>query len=357
MKIYLDNIIFSSQVSGGISVYWKELLNRILKDESRDVIIIEQEKEQDIKNIFRKEFKILNRKVSFENKFPLWSYRFLPLTIKLEEGSLFHSSYYRISCSKNIKNIVTVHDFTHEYFFPFHKKFLNYWKKKIAIMKADGIICISENTKKDLLKFHPWSKDKKIKVIYNGVGEEFYLIDNIKKEKNILFVGSRVSYKNFDIVIEIIKKLVDYNLIIVGGGELTNSEKTKLESCISGRYKQKLSISSEELNIEYNKAFCLVYPSIYEGFGIPILEAMKAGCPVIAVKKSSIPEVAGKAALLVDNISEINFIKEIKKLEIKKLREDIIKVGLKQANKFSWDKTYKELIEFYEEFEEKEKND
>lgn len=351
MKIYLDNIIFSSQTSGGISVYWKELLSRILKDKSKNITIVEQEK--NIKNIFRKEIKIPDRKIILENKLPLWIYKFLPLTIKLEKGSLFHSSYYRVSYSKHIKNIVTVHDFTHEYFFPMHKKILNYWKKKIALTKADGVICISENTKKDLLKFHPWIKNKKIKVIYNGVGEEFFLIENIKKEKNILFVGSRVSYKNFDIVIEIVKELIDYNLIIIGGGKLTDIEKYKLEKNIPGKYEQKLGVSSRELNIEYNRAFCLLYPSIYEGFGIPILEAMKAGCPVIAVKKSSIPEVGGEAAILIDDISKINFIKEIKKLENSNLRNEIVEKGLKQSKKFSWDKTYKEMIEFYQEFEEK----
>lgn len=347
MKLYLDNIIFSSQTSGGISVYWKELLSRILKDESQDLTVIEQEKNSN--NIFRKEIVIPMEKLSYENKFPLSIYKFLPLTKKIEENSIFHSSYYRVSYSKNVKNIVTVHDFTHEYFFPFHKKILNYWKKKLAIMKADGIICISENTKKDLLKFHPWAKNKKIKVIYNGVGDEFFPIENIEKENIILFIGSRVSYKNFDIVVEILKELEDYKLIIIGGGKLSNFEIEKLDQIIPNKYEQKLGITSKELNMEFNKAFCLIYPSYYEGFGIPILEAMKAGCPVVTTNKSSIPEVAGDGAFLVGNISIKNFIKEILKLQDDSVREKIIKKGINQASNFSWNKTYKEVKKFYTE--------
>lgn len=354
MKLYLDNIIFSSQTSGGISVYWKELLNRILKDESQELTVIEQEKNSS--NIFRKKIIIPMEKLSYENKFPLSIYKFLPLTKKIEENSIFHSSYYRVSYSKNVKNIVTVHDFTHEYFFPFHKKILNYWKKKLALMKADGIICISENTKKDLLKFHPWAKNKKIKVIYNGVGDEFFPIENIEKENIILFIGSRVSYKNFNLAIEILKELPKYKLIIIGGGKLTNIEIKKLESIIPGRYEQKLRISSEELNREFNRAFCFIYPSSYEGFGIPILESMKAGCPVITTNKSSIPEVAGNAAFLVQNISKENFVDKIIKLENSEIRNRLIKDGIEQANKFSWDRTYEEIRKFYSDSLTKNKN-
>lgn len=349
MKIYLDNIIFGLQKSGGISVYWKEILNRILKDGNDEIKIIEQE--ENSKNIFRKEIEIPSKKTIYENKLPIWIYQFLPLTTKLEENSIFHSSYYRVSYSKKVKNIVTVHDFTHEYFFTNHKKFLNYWRKKIAIMKADGIICISENTKKDLLKFHPWAKNKEIRVIYNGVGDEFFPIEEIKKENNILFVGARGNYKNFEIVVNALKELKNYSLIIVGGGKLTDNEKENLEKKIPGRYAHKLGISSENLNLEFNKAFAFMYPSSYEGFGIPILEAMKAGCPVITTNKSSIPEVAGDGALLVDVISEDSFVKGIRQLENKEFKESLIEAGIRQANKFSWDKTYREVKKLYEEIE------
>jgi mannosyltransferase len=96
-------------------------------------------------------------------------------------------------------------------------------------------------------------------------------------------------------------------------------------------------------------SFCLLYPSSHEGFGIPIIESMKAGCPVISINKSSIPEISGNAAILVNGINKKKFIQSIKLLQNKNLRDKYISKGLKQAKKFSWDKCFKETLKFYSE--------
>lgn len=351
MKITYDNIIFSLQKAGGISIYWTELIKRLVQNE-KEVSFYESEN----KNIFRKELHIKTQKESNVN---LKILRYLPFMKKLHKKSIFHSSYYRVSLQKDIVNITTVHDFTYEYFRSGLAKYIHVWQKGFAIKKSDGIICVSENTKKDLIKFYPMIDESKIKVIYNGVGDEFINLENpkeyltdeferLKDKKYILYIGDRSSYKNFDIAIEVLKKLNNYSLVVVGGQEFSKDElENKID--IKDRVFHFRGIGGDKLNTLYNNAFCLLYPSSYEGFGIPISEAMKAGCPVVSTNISSIPEVAGDAGLLVDEIEVENFIDEIKKLEDTKFRSELIQKALEQSKKFSWDKCFEETYSFYQE--------
>lgn len=349
MKITYDNIIFSLQKAGGISIYWYELIKRL---QSKGNIFF-FEKAND--NIFRKK---LNIKTKNESKLPVKILRYLPFMRKLPERSIFHSSYYRVSLQKDIVNITTVHDFTYELFRTGLPMYIHKWQKQFAIKRSDGIICVSENTKKDLMKFYPKIEETKIKVIYNGVGDEFVKLENpkeylinefeiLKEKKYILYVGDRSNYKNFHIAIEVLKKLNDYHLVVVGGKEFDDNEEKKLQD-IKNRVFHFKGVESDKLNILYNNAFCLLYPSSYEGFGFPVAEAMKAGCPVVSTNISSIPEVAGNAGLLVDEISVDNFISQILKLENKEFRYKLIEKGLEQSKKFSWDKCFEETYSFYE---------
>jgi len=351
MKIIFDNIIYSLQKAGGISMYWAELTKRAL---SNDVLFYEQKNE----NIFRRDLKI---PTIGESPIPSSILRYLPFFRKLPTDSIFHSSYYRSAIQRNITNIITVYDFTYEKYRSGPARALHSWQKYNAINKADGVICISNNTRDDLYEFMPDLDRGKVKTIYISADDDFFQIkdsmlsvvsskfNQLTDKKIILFVGDRMSrYKNFKLAVEAVEALKEFVLVSVGSGPITNHEKTFIDKKIGKRFYHFRSISKSELNILYNISYCLLYPSSYEGFGIPILEAMRAGCPVVTTNSSSIPEVAGNAAILLNEIKTSSFVNSIYSLDNKSYSEDLIQKGLLQSRKFSWDKCFKETFEFYE---------
>jgi len=294
-------------------------------------------------------------------KFPINIQRFLNPNISCK-GGIFHSTYYRIINDPSIINVTTVHDFTYEYYRKGLPGLLHQYQKGAAINNSKKIICVSENTKRDLISFYPKINDKKIKVIYNGVNTAYKILDNnpgdlvkslvpYSQGEYILYVGERrVKYKNFRLAVEACR-ILRMPIVMVGGGPVTDQEKSfmkfKLEK---NNFFFHPHITNESLNILYNNAFCLLYPSSHEGFGIPIIEAQKSGCPVICSSCSSIPEVAGNGALYLKKIDTESIIEAIKTIDHNSAkRNEIIHIGIKNANKFSWDQCYQQTKELYEE--------
>ncbi|MBA4318284.1 MAG: glycosyltransferase family 1 protein [Flavobacterium sp.] len=235
----------------------------------------------------------------------------------------------------------------------------------LMIRKVDAIIAISENTKRDLIEF--FNLDEKIiHVIYLGANEIFRKIDNkeeIKRFKQkhdinypfLLFVGTLEPRKNIENIIralDLLKKdKFTGKLIIIG------KKGWKYESIfniikllrIENDVKILSNISDAELVFFYNCTELLMYPSLYEGFGLPILEAMSCGCPVLTSGISSMPEVGGLAAVYIKNPTNSKEIAE-KAMEIikdDKLRENMISEGFIQAKKFSWKKCAEETVAVY----------
>jgi mannosyltransferase len=254
----------------------------------------------------------------------------------------------------NAINVCTVHDFTYDYYYKGKKKFafMHIWQRNRTIRKSDAIVCISENTKSDLLKFIPNIDRGKLYVINNGVSSDYKQLpieSKIEELKDwIIFVGQRASYKNGKFLIDSIKD-TSYKVVFCGA-PLSKDERSYLESSLGReRYKSVSNLSNAEMNRYYNSCKCLVYPSSYEGFGIPVLEAQAAGCPVIAYNCSSIPEVIGEnKMLLMNSLTKEELLQKLSLVDDAEVRSSVIVSGLDNVRKYSWDKIYEQYRSLYD---------
>ena len=337
--LVFDGIIFSLQKNGGISVYFAELWRRLasLKCESRLLMYGDNEVSSVGKTGFRRE----DRDVRF-----LERYR----NVAMKGSGLFHSSYYRNSRGGSYLNITTVYDFTYEKYMKAPSRWLHSWQKFEAIRHSDAVLCISESTKSDLCEYLPDISVDRIFVTPLAAHEAFRTSAfHGMPDDYVVFVGSRVSYKNFPLLVNALGHLPGLRLMVVGGGQFSRDELTLLDSVLPGRYFHQGNVAIERLRDIYNRAQCLVYPTAYEGFGIPVLEAMAAGCPVIAMKSSSIPEVAGDAALLLERPDEEDLSDAILRVSRSDVRQELIVRGIERAQLFSWETTFNKTRAVYED--------
>ena len=225
--------------------------------------------------------------------------------------------------------------------------------KKILAHKASKIIAISESTKQDIIEILGIDENK-IKVIYLGNSMSLSLSkSNIDlPNKYLLFVGYRGEYKNFNRFIDSAAHLLnddcDLNVICVGGGEFSPSELGKFEKKDISKQLLQFDLDDDSLAYFYNNALAFVFPSLYEGFGMPVLEAFACECPLICSNTSSLPEVAGNAAEYFDpyDVSDMQAV-ITKVLNDSHLRSELVLKGKNRLPLFSWEATAKKTIELY----------
>ena len=370
MRIGID---ISQVVYGtGVSRYTSELVRYLLELDKKNQYFLfagvwrqRKKVENFLKNLKNKGYKFQSKIVLFPPKVAdfVWNrLHIFPIERFTGPLNLFHSSNWAqppASCPI----VTTVHDLTPlKYPQAFDKSAIVSFKRNLYWVKkqAKFIIVDSKRTRKDLIR--EGFNEEKIKVIYLGVSKKFKpvkdkkKIEEIKKKYGIkgdyiLSVGTLEPRKNTKRVIDVFTQLTAHNsqLVLVGKHGCGNQSKSQITN-----HKSQIIftgfIPDTDLPSLYSGAKLFVYPSLYEGFGLPVLEAMACGCPVITSNVSSLPEVAGNAALLVNPKST----KEIKKameklLTSEKLRKSLVKKGLTQAKKFSWKKTARQTLEVYKE--------
>lgn len=333
MKIIYDDIIFNLQKYGGISRYFKEMIERVRKSSGVGV------------GIFK----------GFKGRLARFNDILIGNKFKTGKYDIYHPTYYSclVKKRKDIKTVVTVYDMIHElYLGNGNQSDSGIVIKKQSIMNADHLICISKSTKKDLQRIYG-IEDDRISVIYLGtsLARQGIKTRTISHKSYILYVGKRGLYKNFSTLLNAFydaKMNKDFDLVCFGGGNFSKEEMLEFKKMSIWGSVKYIEGSDGLLQMYYENASVFVYPSIYEGFGLPVLEAMTFGCPVIASNASSIPEIADNAAMLFFPKDVEGLGSCIKRMvSDKSMRQDYIEKGKKRCMDFSWEKTADETLMAY----------
>lgn len=345
MKILYDHQAFSLQEVGGISRTFLEFTTFLSKDiEAIHTTYLTNNKLVEEKNSFRHRhflpninFRGKNRIINTINK------KASIQKIKKNDWDIIHPTYYDPYFIKYIPKkpvVIHLHDFIYErYPEYFPKNNTHTEQKRKCLERADKIIAITEKTKQDCIDI--LNINKPIDVIYSGITLETEKpIEPLCKRPYLLFVGERSGYKNFETVAKafsiLSKKQTDF-LLICTGHPFTKKEKEFLanldiiDKCSSKYY------TNVELGQLYRNAEAFIFPSLYEGFGLPILEAFKYECPVILSNCSCFPEVASNAAAYFEAQDVDSLLYSINK--VLSDRDNYIKLGSSRVENFSWKKT------------------
>lgn len=364
MRIGINALTLSDKNSG-IGNYTMNLINRLAENEE-DEIVIFASCEEKIRPLIDERVKIWNLPIAMRNKYTrvLVEQLVLPGRIRREKLDLMFSPAFTMPLFSKVRNVVTVHDLAYK-IYPEGSALLSRIYMRLifdgSIRKADHILTVSDATKKDLLRFFPDIKGASTTLLgtieyglkhkerpgFMKEGESFYLVvGTITPRKNTLGI-----IKAFQSV----RDQVDGKLVFAGGFAYKSDEvytyirEHDLEDrVVLGGY-----LSDEELAYCYEEARMLLYCSFYEGFGLPPLEAMQADTPVIASNISSIPEVVGEAALLI-NPHKIEQIAEaiVRLDQDEELRNSLVEKGRERYQGFRWEDTARRTREIFKEMVE-----
>tara|TARA_B100001057_G_C22861371_1_gene954643 strand:+ start:1604 stop:2689 length:1086 start_codon:yes stop_codon:yes gene_type:complete len=357
MKISFNSTIFSKEKNGGISRYFVYLAKKLIENKVDIKIISVLHKNKFLKLLSKKYYEGLY----------LSNYPSIKLIENLNLGKfnsynekhsvdIIHDTYYTPGIiKKNIKKVITVHDLIHEkfkYFYRNSEELISLKQK--AFKDCDHFICVSNNTKEDLKEFYNISSDK-ITVINHGadhfVGTNSQ-IDFQISSPFLLYVGNRERYKNFDFFLKVFAKTNRINqelkLICFGGGKFNKKERRMISDLSMSKKIFQINGDDKLLANHYLQASALVVPSVYEGFGLPLLEAMRFSCPIFCSDIEVFKDICGDNAVYFSPYKEMDLIEKLEK-EIfnTTMLKDIASKNLIKSNNYSWDKTCLKTMNVY----------
>lgn len=379
MRIGIDIRSLIEKSPSGVTEYTTQLLNHLMRLDKENQYLLfynnwhnipsEPLKSFNCSNVQIKSFRWPNK--IFNSLLFLFSY---PKIDKLIGGVdlFFIPNINFLGLSKECQKVITVHDLSFKRYPSFYSTKGRLWHKIVSpkriFKRADRLIAVSESTKNDLIELYHINQEK-IKVVYSGISHNFFQkiealhLEEIKKKYNItkpyIFTLSNLEpRKNIETLILAFDKLrqkfkIDYQLVIGGSQAWTPNRKIyslAKNSAYSDDIKFLGYVEAADKPSLYQAAAVFVFPSFYEGFGFPPLEAMASGTPVAAAFSSSLPEITKEAALLF-NPYNINELAEAlyQLLTDDKLKRNLIEKGYVQSRNFSWEKTAKETLALFED--------
>lgn len=360
MRVLYDHHVFQMQRYGGVSRYFYELISHLIRQGGVEpslflgfyVNAYGVEKLpglRAVKGMPRPDVPALQR--FFPKLADLWLQR----AYDLGRFDLFHQTYYTAHdpVRGRCPSVLTVYDMIHELHPQSERQ--KEWMvamKRPSVDRSDAVIAISESTKRDLMRLYG-TPGEKIHVIHlaNSLTVEAAATSPAPRPY-VLFVGSRGGYKNFELLARAYarrpKLAREFDLVCFGGGEFTPDERSLIAQLGIGERVRLFTGADEVLATLYRHAAVMAYPSRYEGFGLPALEAMHYGCPVIVADTSSLPEVVGDAAERVVPDSEESLAEALGRvLSDTDWRSELVRRGHEQEARFSWERCAAETLALY----------
>lgn len=368
MKLLLDPQAYNMQRFGGITRYHTEVLAELEKMPGVSIecpILFADNLHLKEHGLFQSKWnevmrwrwlpKFVRKKIA--KKFRRKNFHLTKTALKKQDYDVFVSTYYDPYFLDYIGDkpfVLTLHDMIHDLFPQYFTRDKNTvkWKKQL-LEKATRVIAVSENSKRDVLKIYPHINADKIDVVY--LSQSIDTRSEVKvglPARYILFVGNRTIYKNFNFFIKAVAPLLQADptlFVVAAGGNAFEKDETALlqQLGISGQVIQQ-NFEDHELASYYKQALCFVFPSEYEGFGIPVLESMACGCPVVLAYHSSFPEVAGDAGVYFELHNDADLRTKVENLIADAgLRQTYSQKGMARAAQFSWHKTALGCLESY----------